>query len=542
MSKKKKKLRAKKPPDIIESSSANDTTPFIERDIIKGLITSKEYLTAIEAIWNPQYMNNAAGRVAMWCWEHYNLHGNSINKDITKKFYDELKTKRLDADLAKNIENEILPGLSMEHLSKGIRIKTLIKQTIMYFQKRQLEIHNQEIQNLLSRGELIKVQELAESFVGITIEEDDTVELSNQKELDDAIDEVHATNNKILIRFPNRLGKLFNEHFIRGSLISFLGMEKVGKSWWLLEIAIRAARQGKKVAFFQAGDMSRAQQMERIISCISGRASNKKYYGMQWEATKDCIYNQMDDGCPHPKEKQYNASGVFTSDNIEDIRKKTKGELIDAYKINPDYKPCYKCGTSYDNGNKGITWIKQIDIGTPLNKKETKASLKKFFVDHKRNFKLDTHVNDTLTVKKAKAQLELWEKRDNFIADVIIFDYADIIHSTIKEERHKHNKIWKDLKSLSQSKTEPLVITATQADAKSYEKNLLSKGNFSESKTKNAHVNAMWGLNRDTTGREEALGILRINELFLRNGEKTGKVLTVIQNLKRGRPYIKSYF
>ena len=109
------------------------------------------------------------------------------------------------------------------------------------------------------------------------------------------------------------------------------------------------------------------------------------------------------------------------------------------------------------------------------------------------------------------------------------------------EERHRQNKIWKQLRSLSQER-HCLVVTATQADAKSYESGLLHMKNFSEDKRKYGHVTAMYGLNQDKDGREKNIGLMRINEIVLREGDyNTSKTVTVLQNLRRGRPFLGSF-
>jgi hypothetical protein len=53
----------------------------------------------------------------------------------------------------------------------------------------------------------------------------------------------------------------------------------------------------------------------------------------------------------------------------------------------------------------------------------------------------------------------------------------------------------------------------------------------------------MFGLNQDTKFREKKIGLMRINELVIREGEFiTSNEITVVQNLKRGRPFIGSYW
>ena len=55
----------------------------------------------------------------------------------------------------------------------------------------------------------------------------------------------------------------------------------------------------------------------------------------------------------------------------------------------------------------------------------------------------------------------------------------------------------------------------------------------------------MYGLNQDkeNTSREKKLGVMRVNELVIREGsfDVTSQV-SVLQNLNIGRPYLGSYF
>ena len=136
-----------------------------------------------------------------------------------------------------------------------------------------------------------------------------------------------------------------------------------------------------------------------------------------------------------------------------------------------------------------------------------------------------------------------WEKQDGFVPDLIVIDYADLLVGDSKDFRQLQNEIWKDLRRLSQEKGQPLVVTATQADAKSYDTNKLKLSNFSEDKRKYAHVTAFYGLNQDKEGREKKLGILRLNELLLRDGDfSVNNEITLLQNLRRGNPFLGSYF
>jgi len=166
----------------------------------------------------------------------------------------------------------------------------------------------------------------------------------------------------------------------------------------------------------------------------------------------------------------------------------------------------------------------------------------KFFLKQKKRIKLATYANGTLTMKEVSKLLNTWESKEGFVPDVIIIDYADLLVSDSRQDfRHAQNSIWKDLRGLSQEK-HCLVVTATQADANSYEKDTQTLKNFSEDKRKYAHVTAMYGMNKSVDGRDKRVGILRLNELVIREGDfdNTTQVY-ILQKLAQGRPVLGSF-
>jgi hypothetical protein len=179
-----------------------------------------------------------------------------------------------------------------------------------------------------------------------------------------------------------------------------------------------------------------------------------------------------------------------------------------------------------------------------LTAKKAKEELSRFFHKYRRRFKLATYPAGTLTVSEMKKCLNSWEKYDGFVPDVIVVDYADILSADdgrVNEYRHRQDHIWKNLRALSQER-HALLVTATQADAESYKKGRLSLSNFSEDKRKLSHVTAQYGLNQDPQGREKKLGIMRINEIVVREGEfSTDNEVYVLQDLAAGRPFLESF-
>jgi replicative DNA helicase len=183
-------------------------------------------------------------------------------------------------------------------------------------------------------------------------------------------------------------------------------------------------------------------------------------------------------------------------------------------------------------------------IKGPLTEEMAKKKLNKLFSRRKAKFKLSTHANGTLTISEMRSLLSTWEKQEGFIPDVIIIDYADLLEPEKggRDYRHQLNEIWKGMRRMTEEQ-HCLLVTATQADAQSYGANTLRLKNFSEDKRKLSHVTAMYGLNQDPQGRERRMGILRVNELVVREDELESKrQVKVLQRLQIGRPVCGSFF
>lgn len=516
--------------------------PRIERKIITGLIVSTEFIQGIRQIWAPHLLQSGASkRIARWCIEYFDSHKRAPSKDIETIFLVKVKQEKIPKEIADEIENDILPGLSDEYEPQQFNVNYIIDQTTKYLSERHLEEHHKQIQVLLEQGDLLAAETLAHGYKTVIKASRATLDLSDPIVLD-RIEKAFMYESQPVVTFPGALGSLWNNEMVRGAFVAFMASEKRGKSYLLLEVALRASKQGFRVAFFQAGDMSEGQQLRRICGYKTKQPFKELKELKKYMPVKDCVYNQ-DDTCN--KDERECDHGIFTEKELlqmnEKLRKKVTMELLQKkLKEHPEYKPCYNC-SEWKEKPWGAVWIKSISP-KPLTYVDGQEAIKKFFIDKGRHFKLSSHANNTLSVKEMETLIDLWERQDDFIPDVIVVDYADILISDVKEFRHSQNDIWKSLRGLSQ-KRHCLVITATQADAKSYEQERLNLSNFSEDKRKYAHVTAMYGLNQDPQGREKELGILRINELVVRDSEfYSSTEVHILQALNIGQPFLGSFW
>ena len=300
--------------------------------------------------------------------------------------------------MVKEIEEDILPGLNKEYEeSEDFNLNYLLDETSKLFNERSLTNYATEIQNFVEKGEWEQAINLACNYRPIADSGRQDLELSSEVALE-RIDKAFDKTTENLIHYPNQLGDFWNDQLVRGAFVVLEGIEKRGKTFQLMEMAVRACRGGRKVAFFQAGDMTEDQQLIRLAIHLSGKSNRKTYCEEHYQPCRDCIKNQLND-CTR-KEREPNKFGPFEGVDPNKIRYKLQyKELLKVVRDNEDYRPCYNCKDYFLPQNHwGAVWLKNVPSVSPLTKEEAKKAWAEFFSKKGRQFKLSSHANNTLTV------------------------------------------------------------------------------------------------------------------------------------------------
>jgi hypothetical protein len=501
---------------------------FIERRIVTGLIVSTEYMQQIESLWKTKYLESETARtLSQWCWGYFKEYREAPGKNI-EGIYTE-KIKNLSKTQAQDIE-DILAGLSDEYERKQFNVQYLVDQTCSYFKERALSQHAENIQDALRAGDLTEAERLAQSFSPVESETNDVVDPLNAKLIKRAFTE----STQPLIRYPKALGRFWNKSLARDSFVTLMGPEKRGKSFWLMDLALRAVMSDCNTVMFQAGDMTAEQWTRRVCISLAGRSDDPDYCSSRWVPTLDCFCNQTDTCDRAERECSY---GVFPAGTDRDTL--NYDVLVDRAESYPEYLPCFNCPNI-----QGAVWMQKTEDVPPLDWREAARIAKKWKNKHEKRMRLATYPNETLTVSEIVAKLDLLERQENFIPDVILIDYVDILapdpDCSRLDKLEQINRIWQRLRKLSQER-HCLVISATQAAATAYDKESMSLKDFSDNKKKYAHVTATYALNQ--TDVEKKLGIMRIGKMVVREEEfDRVKQIHVIQHLHRGRVVVDSYF
>lgn len=516
----------------------------IERRIVVGFIVSTEYIQKLLPIWNQRYVEaSPAGTIIRWCITYYEKYNQAPREAIQDIYFTESRKKTTDQKILEELGEVILPSLSaeFERSPKMFNLEYLLDQTLDYFRERRMELHQTEVDSLMSDNKIEEAEELTRKFNSQPLlgKERFGVDLGSDENLEQ-IKKMFDRESYSVIECPGVFGRFINKTLIRGGFVSFLAPEKRGKSFWLLELAIRALHNNANVVFFQAGDMTEEQQLARICSYITRKTVTEEQEKVlyTYHPIRDCFLNQIGT-CDKP-EREGDESLFPESEGDGVGYRLSSGDLnLRDHPVPDDYVPCRNC---YEGRIRyGTVFLEKRELEI-LTADEAVKEVRRFFSKYKKRFKLSTHLNNSLTPHRVRELLYMWEREDGFVPDVVVIDYADLLIQNSRDDfRHRVDAIWKDLRAISQE-WHCLVLTATQADAKSYEKDYITLSNFSEDKRKYSHVTAMYGLNQDKNGIEKRMKVMRINKLLSREEDYSSMdQVYVLQNLDIARAYLGSY-
>ena len=499
----------------------------VDRQIITGMVVSTRFLKAIEPIYKPELlMTPFAVTVAHWCQDYVKRYDKAPGKDIQNIFYAEQR-KGLDDTQAEQIE-QFLTSLSDEysHADK-FNVDYLLDTAEHLFRQRSLKYLSEDIDAHLSQGQLEDAEDCLSSFKKLERPSSMGVNpLDNMEAYQKAFD----SREEPLFRLPGAYGEMLSPHLIRSGFISFLGRAKVGKTWRLIDLGMHAIKEKCNVAFFQMGDLTQEDYMIRQGIYLSKKSNVRRYCGDLWVPVLDCSHNQGA-CCPIGK-------GSAEPVNVEDGGIDKESLSFSRHKVCVD-RECIA-----ERKFEGSIWWKFREALEPLQWREAYKHTAKWRKLHRaKGFKLASYPNSSCNVKGLETQLDLWEQYDNFVPDVIIIDYADIMapEDGRKEKREQEDMRWRALRRLSQERR-CLVITATQSNRGGFDNNIdITPVNVGEDKRKMDHVTAFFGLNQNE--KEEENGIIRISNLLSREGKRdVSRQAAIIQCLEIGQPYIASYW
>ncbi len=191
-----------------------------------------------------------------------------------------------------------------------------------------------------------------------------------------------------------------------------------------------------------------------------------------------------------------------------------------------------------DGGRWGLLWKKEKRKAADLQ------SIEKFQKTLRRRFRTgDVKIVSlpaySASVEDLSAHIDNMGYYDGYVPDVVIVDYADLVAPSRGfrgDYRHQLDDTWKKLRRMAQERN-CLVVTASQAEKSSFNEDL-TETHVAEDIRKLAHVTSMIGLNR--TKAEEERGLMRVNQLAIRDGRRVIQQALLLQCLEIGRACLDS--
>jgi len=258
--------------------------------------------------------------------------------------------------------------------------------------------------------------------------------------------------NEFLFRFPGYFGKVVGD-FCRGDFVAFTAFAKRGKSHALLSCANQALYYGKNVLFISL-EMPLNQVLRREWMALTHSPKYDKSVKIPFFVQEDTDTYSID----------------YETKDMQSV----------------DYSP-----QAY------ATWKKEF--------------LKYF---RRGSLRIESMPARTATVEDIRAYVENLEYYDNWVPDVVVLDYADLLTSKLKgEPRHQLDDIWSKLRGFAMER-HICTISVSQAGRGSANSDVTEEG-IAEDIRKIAHVTKMITLN--ATKVERANGIMRVQQLAERD-------------------------
>jgi hypothetical protein len=419
------------------------------RRILAAMVMDQTVCSRISAKWIPEglFGSTAENLVAGWCVRYMRKYSKPPRKAIQSIFMDWAEKRNGDDEKTTRGVERFLAFLSDDYSKEGpLSSEYVLDLAGEHFDRVRMRKTIDSVETELNLGEINKARERINSSQRIDLGVGSVFKPGD--DLETWIDALSQDQERPLVTYPKRMGEFFDRDLSRDCFVSFIGATGIGKSWWLLDLAYRAARQGRRVALFEVGDMSERQVVRRLgqRALRRPRVAGEVAYPIGWDDEQEPVID----------ERSLNA-------------------------ITP--RDCLK-------------YWKKVQRERDL-------------------LRLSVHPSNSVNILGIDSVLKDWA-REEWVVDVIVLDYADLLAPPpgVKEGRDRINETWKHMRRISQE-FHCLFVTATQADARSYDRELINRSNFSDDRRKNDHVTGMIGLN--TTVDEKEIGLTRLNWLKRRD-------------------------
>jgi hypothetical protein len=347
-----------------------------------------------------------------------------------------------------------------------------------YIDYRHLNLLSERIKGFSLQGDIERAYSEVANFKKIENPMGMGIDVTNDKEF---ISDIFAEPDEDVFHIPGDLGKAIQNKY-RGEVMGVAGRQKLGKSWTLMELAKYAALDGKNVCYYTL-EMKASIMGKRIFQSLSGRLKPDKA--------------DIETVIPY-----------FVKEN----------EKSKKVKITFDYmRP------------KSLS-ISDCEKAQRLMKMKGGGGLRVF-----------DRTTGGATMEQIEYSLENLEHYDNFVCDVCVIDYDDIIEvkgAKGNDDRSRLNHVWLYAKKIA-SERNILVIMASQNGRQTFKRDA-DVDDVAGDIRKFSHVSHWITLNQ--TPQEKKAHILRLKVDGRHDEFNPLDEVVCLQNLSIGKAVLDSKF
>lgn len=431
----------------------------VRKSVLTGLIVSDQFLGVAAKSLDLDLLDEGPFRqIAQWCFDYHRKYKKAPKRQI-ESVYEAWIAKEKQPPRTANTIRDLLTELSDRYKSNGdLNLPFMLDQLEELIATRKLTRLRDSIEEALLRGRVREADAEVHRYKACPIGRNAGSDPLNEKAF---WRRVFASPLEPLFTFPGEAGRFLNRAFIREGLVGIQAPEKRGKTYWCMELMFRALQHRRRVAFFSMGDLSEEEVGLRLGSRLEAKP----------------IWDDQCGTIEIPKRIYGSSEDV----QVEYRRKRCKSTISYYGALKACRRFMRGCGI-----RSGSTYLR-----------------------------ISCHPTSSTSVRDIEGILDGWQVEHEFIPDVVIVDYADILapEDSRLQLRDQINETWSALRRLSQQRR-CLVIAPTQANRRAYEAEIQTMKYASEDKRKNAHVTGMLGLNQ--TPEQRIRGIMRLNWLLLR--------------------------
>ena len=441
--------------------------------------------------------------VVRWLMKYYADFGKAPKGTIQKIYQ---RKKRSLSEESRELIEQALDKLAEEYAKQDEPDTDYVLQEVLinFIREREIDALAEKAIQRLDAGDAEAAEEIITGYTTLEPEEELDVMMPYTRE-----DTTHNWDNpndpiNEVYRFDGDLHYMVGP-LERGWLVAVTGVEKVGKSYLLQEMAFQAALYQKRKVLIINLELTENIARNRLRRRIS-LTTNMQQRGRIVYPVLDCENNQF--ATCEIRKRSKKALFRTTQDTVSFRRMR-------------DWKVCEKCRGKLSRRNAARTkrfvpaiWFEQDRI-RELNRIRLRRALKTYRLYGMSNLRVKCFPRFSKTFDETRDFIKRYIDREGWEPDIVIYDYLDILAPEGRlDERIDVDRKWKKAAKLA-GELNCLVVTADQANKAGRTQRSLDQMSTSESKTKDSHLDVRIAINQ--TESEKKLNIARLAVIFHRH-------------------------